>query len=225
MLVTNNAEGGSNGAVPTASDTGSGTSWTSVSVDTNRITYSNEQIIRGNLAYRFDQGSSGITLTWNSSVLGTLTEHYGRFYAYTTGAPSVSNRFVRGTSGSQSFAINLGSTSKIFIKNTADTTIWQSSTVISHNNWFRIEWHLTHAGASGSLEVRIYTDPNSNTYTETSGSIVDDYLNNFNHITFGPVNTAGTMPLYYIDDMAVGDSTEGWLGSTQAPTRLAWLSA
>ncbi|MGB4759391.1 MAG: hypothetical protein WBP26_05045 [Candidatus Saccharimonadales bacterium] len=225
MLLINTAEGGVNGATVVAGDGGSGSAWTDAVVDTNRLTYSSDNVLHGNLAYKFNQNAATLGVGWNSLVLGTLTEHYGRFYACVTGTPTASNKFVRGAFGSQAFGINLGSTARIFIKNSGDTTIWQSSTVVTFNTWFRIEWHLVHNGASGTLEVRIFTDPESVAYTETSGDITSNYANGMSAIRYGPSNPTPAMPLFYMDEMGLADAATGWLGPTTANTAQAWLFA
>lgn len=125
IIASNNAEGGSNGAVPSVLDIGSGTMWNEVFADTDKIKYSNLHPAHGTLCYEFSPSTASVRIRWGSGILGMTTNMYGRVSLYTTGSPSISNRIVSATdsAGSMAWAINFSSTSRIIIKNTTDTIL------------------------------------------------------------------------------------------------------
>jgi len=86
----------------------------------------------------------------------------GRVYVWFDTYPSGIARIVRGRqSQNLAFAIDLQSTGKVRIVDSANNQVLVSPITIARSAWVRIEWTVDHA--VGTIELRVFDDPSSST--------------------------------------------------------------
>jgi hypothetical protein len=213
MLLTANAETGTNGATPTA-----GTDFDIVTIGSGgTIAYSQANHIDGTTSYGYNTGSTATYTAWSTSLGGTKSELWLRTYVMVptlfTG-PIIQLRYNSGLAG----RISLNNTGFVQLLSGAGSVIGTSGTAITAGVPFRIELHAI-ASASptgGTLELRVYNSMDNGTPTSTVGPFATTQTAaGFDQVWFGPsAGAAGSV--MYQDNVAASDT--GWLGPANTPT-------
>ena len=217
MILTANAEGGSNG-----SDVIAGTDFDTSSLGTGGTnTYSSDIAIHGNLVYKTVAGTGGQSafLGWDVSLPGAMTDIWTRMYAYVAVNYNGQISQLRYL-GIPILRIILNNTNNIRLTDQANVAIAISSTVVPLNTVFRIEAHVMTSASptGGTVEVRIFLNPESTVPTEVMGPYTGiQTASSIDAVWFGPTGSAGAV--VYHDDDAI--STDDWLGPANAAP-IAW---
>lgn len=171
-LVTNTFEGGSNGAAVTAGNSGgaSGNAFDAVVAGVS-LTYANSPA-RGSLSGRCEgsvaQGASYVS--WATSR-GTLTESFDRFELYAASAPgSAVGLWQTLSGGAAKGRLRVNTDGTISLLDTSGTQRALVATPIPTNQWVRIEVHIIHSLTVGQLEVRLYSNPDSTSITDSAAT-------------------------------------------------------
>lgn len=211
VALSNNAEGGTNTTTVTTGNSGgeSGDAWDSVSFGgSGTITFDNTHPVR-TLAYKIvgDTANNSL-LRWNTS-LGTQTELWGRTYFYLT-AFSVNQGFIwLRNGGNQVVRIRVNTSGNVEVLDGSNTIILTSTTVVNLNSYFRIEFHVIALAVNGTIEVRLFNDPNSATPTETVMSTTASLFDDVGDAGFGQLASTPAAT-FWIDDVQV--NTTGFPG-------------
>ncbi len=205
--LANDAETGSNGVAPAASNTlaAGNDPWDAVAVTGSAgVTYDNTAPAHGALAYRIASGvtSGQAILTWNAQSIGRLDRVWGRLNlrlsAYDSGLTFLR---LRG-GGTQIIRLTLDGTGHLQLRNSGNSTVATSTTVLGTGTYVRLEFDVTPSVAAGAATIRIYTSVDSTTITETmsvtSQALGAAYVDEAN---WGQVASAANMPVYYVDDL------------------------
>lgn len=176
---TNNAEGGSNGVVPTSSDTGSGDAFTTVTNGgvAGKVEYTTTQKAHGTLAYRYYTRGTGEveTLIWDNGA-DITADTYGRFYLYIDNI-NVLTRLLQYRSTSAGgvvlayiTAINSGAGYTVNIRHGTDASSAWASPVLTLSTWYRVEWYVDMAaGTTSQMNIRLRVYLGDDTTEVTSG--------------------------------------------------------
>ncbi len=165
LPLANNAAGGSDGTTVTTGNSGgtSGDAWSAVSIPTNgSLTYSNVQATGSSaLSYRHVYPTtSGFApnVQWQSAVVGTLTEFWGRIYTYRTSLNTVETQNIAliSSTGSRRMQIVITTGGILRSVNSANAVVASSSVAVPLNEWIRVEWHYVASATVGRAEVWYY---------------------------------------------------------------------
>jgi hypothetical protein len=151
---------------------------------------------------------AGLTHTFSS----TLSTHYVRLYVYMDSMPSANTKILTARNAgntAQCWDCRVTNGGAVQIRNSSSSQIQISSTgVVSTGSWWRLEAGM----ASGSLEVRVYTTPESTSPAVTlSGSFADTVAS---RIVAGTAASATWD--FHVDSYKSSDST--WVGPENALT-------
>ncbi|MEO7260240.1 MAG: hypothetical protein ABI047_03120, partial [Jatrophihabitantaceae bacterium] len=222
VLAHNTAEGGTAGAAVAAGGSGSGSPWDAVVNVGGVITYDNAHVDVGALAYKVAMLTASCRLEWNATTLGagTLTDLYFANDFYFTGSPTSSCHLVEGVTNTaaQAWAIDIASTGKLFIRNGANANIYTSSMTLPVNTWCRIEAHVVHNGAAGTIQVRIFTSYTDTSPAEDSGVLTSNLAADTSRLYLGAFTSSTALPAYWFGEPRVGNTAASgtWLGPSAA---------
>lgn len=207
----NKAEGGSNSTSVTIGNSGgaSGNAWSSVG-GTNALTYTNVNVARGSLGYRYEQKTSeGAVLDWNFTG---ITELYGRNYFYLTGYAPATQTLIRlfGSNGSnEAYRADLLTTGQVRLRDATGTTLSTSPSSLQTGVWYRFEWHCISGATDGTLEFRLFTADQTTAFYSYTNTACNTYTAVTN-AQFGPAFTTTILPVMFGDEFAL--NTTGWIG-------------
>lgn len=219
-MNTADFEAGTAGATITTSDAGSATPWDTVSIGTGTsAVYDGTHAAHGSLAAKLKSDPGAIYLGWN---YGTQTEHWGRLYLYLTDRTN-SVSLVDFYSGASfccrisfaQFAFNLR------LQDSAFTVRATSTTVISVDTPYRIEWHLKHGTGAGSFfEAKIFIGANvdGTTPDETISCSGFNLGASSDQIRIGN-NSAANIDTFWLDDIVAAATS--YPGPAGAPPAVA----
>jgi hypothetical protein len=230
MLITNSAEGGSNGTTVTTGNSGgaSGTAWNTVTVAANTTAiYSNDTPFVGGLSYQFTStAAAGSFVIWSGAVTSPSTTMYARCYVRFNAQPVALQRFMQFTNASIQLNAAIGlnvAQNKFVLRNSAGTIVATSATAVPYGNWFRIELSAFSDATIGMVEAKIYLDPQGVVADEVfaTASNVNTRGGNINAIVFGNPSVSDALDMN-MDEMALSDTgyigpvttySVGWLGT------------
>jgi hypothetical protein len=222
--LANTAEGGTSGATPTSSDTGSGDPWDAVTVNTGHtITYDTTQHWHGSKSYKFTTGTTAATteLKWNTS-LTNASQGFARVYIRLAAYPTVTVvpvRWVDGT-GSTVASLRVSNAGALSFNDGSGIQQLVCSTHIPLNTWARIDGSVVSSATAGVGSISLFlTDPDSSTADEahTSSASLSTNGAQIAEAWFGCTATATTGSIsFWLDDPAV--STLSDPGSSSAIT-------
>lgn len=216
-LLTNSAEGGTNGTTVTAANSGggSGNAFSSVTIGSGAaLTYASAAAAHGTLGYSLTGAASTVTtISWSSFSDTSVT---ARFY-YNPGAtlPSTLLRLldIRNSTGTAA-RIQLSATNQLFMQNNAGTTVFTSATPLTTNTWYRIECAISISATTATMKYDYYlldsTMPVEAGYSTTTGNTGSA---NITTVNFGSLGTASWTGTSYFDDMATQSNTTTYLGT------------
>lgn len=222
-LVTNNAEGGSNGTTVTTGNSG-GSSGTAFAAVNSGITFSTTQKAHGSLSYAFaGTGATFNTVQLNSGD-GTTTGFSVRAYVYLTGAPSAETSFitVQTGAGASICAVNLTTGGNIKVVQSGGTAISGGTftNALSLNTWYRITVYGTLNATTGTINCSMYTLDSGSAVETKNFTNVNTGATAGGRVLYGKLTQAPSMATYYIDDIAqdMTIATEIAAVSNTAPT-------
>lgn len=203
---TTSFEAGTNGATISTADPGTGSQFSSV---TGSPTYDNTHAY-DSLAMK-SSGASGQYVSWIWTP-GNTDEEYGRFYMYATANPASSCNIWRGSACFINILANgkLRFTDDVRYAGTGGNHDF--TTPIALNQWVRIEFHLIFQDVLndelGTIEVRLFNNPDSTTATETWTTTTGNPSTLNDQGRFGTIDNWGS-PVWF--DNLVSNATE-WQG-------------
>ena len=171
--LTANFSLGLNGATIATTDAGDDDKWVTVANagTGGSVVYDNSLPLpwgSGQHA-KFTMGSvvGDKSLKWN--LIHNERDHSGRFYVYLPANPGALTTlmFLVGDGGFPA-RIYLQTNGKMILTDSTGGGILTMTNAIPLNAWSRVEYHVVHSTTVGSLEVKLYTDPQSLTPTETA---------------------------------------------------------
>ena len=179
------------------------------------IVYDDTHVHGGTLAQKSSVGGSSgqADAGWTTS-LGSLTDHYGRFYMYLSADPPADNQLVwMGNSGSQVARIWINTTGHIYTDATGGSGgSGPMAAAVALNQWVRVEYHVFNNASTGIIEVKLFNSAESTTPTETTTATAQNTQTLTNQILFGWNKTGTNLPKLWIDDTVAGPSiTQGRL--------------
>lgn len=209
IFARNTAEGGTHGVAVTSSNSGdtSGNHLiTSTSGDASVTFDTSKPRTASAVSYRFACGATAGPANGRFSIFTDTTVIYGRFYLYVTGFPAT-HRIAATQTGTGTFSASLilRTSGKINIS-AADGSLLGANdmaTTVPLNQWVRVEYKFTLSTTAGQGEVKLFTDPESTTPTETKTTTADQvYTANVGRAVFG--NTSSTANIeFWEDDLAI----------------------
>jgi hypothetical protein len=163
-------EAGTNGSAIATGDTGAATQWNAVTLGTSATgTYSNSSPAVGALCgvMTTPVGATTSYLEW-VAALGTVTNHYGRFYLKTNlvNSTRVYASCYSGAAGLCAYIFCDG-TGHLGIDASAGGTA-TCTVAISANTWYRVEYHIVHSATVGQVSISFYASIESNTPTDSA---------------------------------------------------------
>lgn len=217
LWLRQDAEAGANGATVVASTSGSSTSdkWDSVQIPSGgSVTYDNSTAAHGSQSFKIVTGSpagNGL-LVWTTALTATsIPEVWLRGYYSLASVTTGNLRLMEARNGSGNCAIvQVNSAGKVQILDATATGRGLSTTVLTANQWFRLEAHVVSDAVAGSVEVKIFTSMDSVTPVETiSATAINTGSSGINRADFGNPSSIATFTMW-ADDLAV--STFGYIG-------------
>lgn len=231
--VTNNFEGGTNGATITSSNAGGtgNTQFNQVNLGSNGVViFDNTHVAHGSLAMKLsapDASGPGVFLTGPSGTTG-----YARFYFYATALPSTNTRIFEMLNAANNVVVatlywrtdgKFNTTNK---NNSGGTT---TSVAAPLNQWVRVEVRvtLTTPGSGGACthQLRLYNTADSTTASSDT-QVTNQPVNATEVGTFQFGNyfdSKALGPVWYDD---VGASDSAWLGpASSGPATITGASS
>lgn len=169
--LTNSFAGGSDGTTITTANSGggSGNAFNLIDLDSQTAEFDTGRAAHGFTSGRFvTGGSSGSPyVSWTSGVSANTV--YIRAYLYLSAAPASNTNILRVLTGANTIiaTIRVNSTGKLAFLYSSGTLGGTSSANVTTGGWFRVEARIVSSTTNGSVEVRLYNDPDSTTITET----------------------------------------------------------
>lgn len=137
-------------------DPGDASAWDQVFRLTGSAVYDNTQSKTGSLSGKITAGASTTYCAWTTS-LGTVTDHYGRFYIYFPAFPSGNyGRFFSVYSGATRAETIYVDTDGKMILNDATGNHPAFTNAIPTGAWVRMEYHIIHSATVGQVEWKMF---------------------------------------------------------------------
>src|SRR5581483_5372696 len=160
--------GATNGSTIATTDTGDANAWDAVVINgggSAAFKYDNSHTRFGkSVAGKMVSNSAASVVEWTTQY-GSISSDWGRIYLYLTAYPNNTTLFV--SAGNPRIAI--GTTGGVFTFNSA-SLLKSSTTTLSLNQWYRLEWNFVFNASTGVVECKIFTSPDSTTVAETLSS-------------------------------------------------------
>jgi hypothetical protein len=214
-LLSNSFEGGTNGAAITAANSGgaSGNALSAISCAApSTLTYSTASAAHGSVSALFTPGTGACAMQWSKAITPT-GEAYGRAYFNFAANPAGAVPILKLSDASlnRDVQVNLSTTGKLSLTNSAGASQVTFTNSIPLNSWVRLEWHLISA-ASGTFELRMYNgDATSPIETRVVTAVNTGTSIGFYQVgALAPI-ASGFGTTFKVDDLAFG--TSGWLGA------------
>lgn len=215
IILTNTAEGGSDGLGVTTGNSGgvSGSAFTGVTPGSGVWSFSTAHAARGSLSYECVQtASTSAQVQWG---LSALTEHYGRIYfyfsAYATSEQPVVKGFASGFANAWRIGIN--GAGHLVVRDAAGTAQHTGTPVINVGVWYRLEWHVISSATVGQIEARLYTGDLLTLFDSWQSGTNLNLAAETSTLQFGPsLPLATPAPANWYDELGVGSASGGWLG-------------
>lgn len=216
MLLTNSAEGGTNGTTVSTGNSGgaSGTAFDAVTVGASTtVAYDSGNPGHGSLAIKMDaaSGSAGGYVAWQSGSVGTRPVVWFRLCVKVTSTPAADTPLVSFYGGGTLRArLWLTSTRTLKWTNAAGATIQTSASTLTASTYGRIEGYVIGDASTGKVETNLYATIDTLTAAQTQTSAATQNTGGtIDQVRFG--NETGVVSTYYLDDVALSDT--GYLGA------------
>ncbi len=211
-LLYNNATGGTNGVTASAANTGgqSGKALDTATPGTYPV-FSNAQAYPGALSYKLAANFNGAGWTFTSGS----SDYYERVYAYVPSFATSTSKFTvcgvyngsLGFAGLASFLGHGDGTARLNVTFKGNAGNVSGTYSIAAGTWYRVEMHFSNV-VSGFTEAWLYS---------TSGTLLDHvttgtsdqsgFVGLSNIAWFGDANGVATALPYYLDCLALSDSS------------------
>lgn len=214
--ITWNAEGGTDGVAISTGNSGgaSGTAWDLVQRGTNATNeFDSATAANGTYSALMATGATSTTahLRWAAAIIAAwpsgMTTHYGRCYVRTAALPSVDRSIVElldATATTNRANIRIRSTGTVRLRNAANGTVATTTTVLSIDTWYRIEWRID-GSTTGAYELHLFAG-NSATPLESIVGGTADFGGAIGAINFGFVSNAANIASLWLDGIEVNDT-------------------
>lgn len=211
---------GVNGANILTTDNGSATAWNTRGQNgSSAMTYDNSRFVSTPLSAKFffPGSSTQCYLQWDTAF-GTQTNHYGRYYVYmdaypTGGASDYWLEFFNGVSQTAGFKITTTGTIRPG-DSAGDGTA--GNVPIALQRFVRIEWHVIHNTSTGSIEIKLFNEPQSLTPSETILYSGRNTGAQSTAMMVGSNNTSTQLSTIWVDQI-IGGVTYGYPGPYYPP--------
>lgn len=225
-VITNSAEGGTNGIVPTTGNTGgaSGDASSFIFVGSdNAFTFSNAHPAHGTLGYRLSFGTtSNGNIRWDIAESGRLVHS---FYIYLTVLPTATEYIaaIRSSSTNMCIAV-IGSDGKFIMQNAVGSGISASRApnTFPLNQQVRVEIAVTKGTttSNGIIEYAYYLgDANTAVYSWSSAT-VNTGTNDVAQVTIGRNTIGAEARTMWFDTIRAESRASGWIGPSVSVTSL-----
>jgi hypothetical protein len=208
-----NGEGGTDGVDVSTGNSGgrSGTAWDTVQKGTGA---KNEYDTRtaGGLALLVGTGATSTTAycQWQAKIAALwasgMTTSYGRVYVTVAAIPGADRTFVEllATDGTTNRGnIRVRSTGAIRIRNAANGTVTTSTTILSANVRYRVEWRAD-GSVTGAWQLQIFLGESLTPLETLSGT--DNFGGTIGTVNFGYVAAASNHADMWLDGMQLNDA-------------------
>ncbi len=210
-VLTAGFETGVSGVDIAPSDPGNATAWDATIRLTGSVKYDNAQAKTGTLSGKIVAGAGASYLAW-SAALGTVTDHYGRFYMYIPSIPSGNyGRFFSVYSGDPTttgvraltcYVDNAG----LMIFNDVTGNSPSFTNPIPTGAWVRMEYHIVHSTTVGQWEWRMFLGDSTSAIESYTSPANRNTLASADTITYGtPDGGNNAWTVYY--DAIVANAT------------------
>jgi hypothetical protein len=204
------AEGGSDETQVSAANSGgdSGTAFNTVNVGADAtLVYDTAQSSHGSLSVRHATGATSATanMIWTGTAVGAPSRLWGRCYVRFSDV-SVSRSIARIRSGTtQILRVQINTSGEIELRNSGNSVAATSTTVLSVDTWYRIEFDAR-PGEAVANELRLYVG-DSTTLTE-SVAASDNYsaAADVTEAGFGNFANGANAPSMWYDSIQVNDT-------------------
>jgi len=168
--LTADFEAGVAGNNVLVTDPGSANAWDASTIGGGTLTYDSTHPAFGSLAMKLASVTgTNAWVGWTTS-LGTVTNHYGRFYIWLTANPASAARLMSVyDAGVLVFTIQVNSTGKILGVD-ATGTAYTFANSIALGQLVRIEYHVVHSAVAGQHEIKLFNTAGSTNATEVQTS-------------------------------------------------------
>lgn len=203
---------GTNGNSVLPADAGSATAWdTESTAGASTRTYSDAVVAHGGLSMKLTWNAASETVISWTTALGTVTDHYGRFYLYMLANPSNFCDILRMLSGgSPSFYASVIPAGTIALADQGGNNIGTTTNALALNQKTRIEYHIIHSVTVGQVELKLFNSAESTTPTETLTTAADkNLLASADEIRYGIRGGQSSSSYYYDDIVANATSYPG----------------
>lgn len=227
-ILRANAENGSDGTAVTRLNSGDGYTHFFEEV-TGTAIYSAEQSAHGALSYKLTPAPGAHTrVEWRSIATSSAAL---RLYIYFTGFPPAFTEFAHFTTNPFSgtftnlarFAVNTDGRIHVF-----DTggSIWNSSSPLALNTWYRLEMLATLGGTAttGTINAAYYALDNLTSIGNFSTASANLGSTPFGSLRVGKISNNAWTASMYIDDIAVQQNASVFIGlPTPPPVPVAYV--
>lgn len=167
--VTNDLEGGTDGATITAANSGGGTATAFDTVSTPQtgatLAYNAANAIHGGFSAHYKVGATSGQLytAWSTALAGPLLDHAERWYFNLAALPASTLDPVRAfRAGSQVYRLRINSSGQLVVLDAGNATLYTSTVAITAGSPFRLETKAHHAaGSASTLEVKLWLNKDS----------------------------------------------------------------
>lgn len=204
-------EGGTVGNTPTTSATMPGPYQIQ-----GTVTFDSAQAAHGTRSVKHVATSGNVVGIYygNSSNLNfSSTAIAVRGYFYLPGVPSdvVNLLSVYSSSDARAAVVGINASGKLYIRDSASSSLAAGTVSITANQWIRIEMYAT-AGTSGAtINAAMYAD-DSTTPLDTVTSSTANTATTLSSLRVGKENYSGYAATYWVDDVAIETAASGYIG-------------
>jgi hypothetical protein len=212
-IVNNTCDGGNSGETVSVGNSGGGGTAFDFAVrgGSNELAYANYGYHSSPRDIEIYTPTSGVSYVGWSSAIGSQTEIWLRGYFNFSTNPSARIYFCSISNGSsETVFAALETDGKLTLRYPASTALGTTTNSIALGHMVRVEIHLVRSATVGVAELRLYNDPNSDTYTEqVSCTSINTGSHDSTLYNFGNMQTSAGA-LFWVDD--IGVSTTSWMG-------------
>lgn len=228
LPAANSFDGGSAGSAVTAANSGgaSGTAFdVAAGTSTAWGTYDTAQSMRGGMSAVWNYTGAANIATFSYTGLNVATL-YGRLYLRLGSIPNFTHRLLlwTDTAAAASARMRVETSGKIQFADSSNGQIAAtlSTTALTLNTWYRIEWTVTTGLTTGSCQWWLYTGHSVIPIETLSATNQAFTANNFDKIDFGS-QSGPTTYQFWLDEVQVNiDGPPGPVD--QYLLRPSWLS-
>lgn len=176
LPLQNTCEAGTDETAVTTGNSGgdNGNAWTAVTTTGGTPVFDTAQRRWGAASIRCDLSSGVVgasTVTWGSTVIGTVSTCAFRMYAYISAAPSSNVTWLqfRGAAANRCI-IRIQSSMIPQILNSASTLIYTAPAALPVGKWFRFEGRFNWDATVGHVETQYFWDDTSSRTCDSIGT-------------------------------------------------------